>query len=129
MKDTVFFLTYTIVYLFLTFATLADGKGTFVFVSPLIVWLLFIFAFILVRRPNKRKKELSVIIYMMTLFYLGTAFIAIIEQTGEGNFERMVSLLNRNPLLVSITLLWFVSGQAIFWSLLIHKIRTPVNSP
>lgn len=118
----VFLGLYTCGYVFLVFATLADGHGTFLFATPLLGWLLFALAFLLIPYADKNA-VLGTILSCMGLFYVITIAIAFIEQSGEGNFSRTLWLLNRSTVLFVLTILWFLAGQVLFWVLLIKRLR------
>jgi hypothetical protein len=113
---------YTLGYVFLVFATLADGHGIFLFASTLICWILFATAVMLI--PLSRSKLIFLtIVTCVVAYYLTSCVIVIIEQTGEGNFERTVSFLQQHPVLFISTVIWYVIGQIVFWFLLIERMR------
>jgi len=116
---------YTLGYVFLAFATLADGHGTFLFAALLICWILFAAAVILIPLSPSKFAFLTIVTCVIA-YYLGSGAIAIIEQTGEGNFDRTVLFLRQHPVLFVSTVAWYIAGQIVFWFMLIERVRRRV---
>jgi len=101
------YLIYTLVYVFLVFATLQEAKGTFFFADMLVGWPLFTVAFF------TKSSFPSLSLVCISLFYIASILILVIEQMGDGNFERTLTLFTRDPLLVAVTFCWFIAGQVL----------------
>lgn len=117
-----FLIIYTLVYVFLVFATLAEGKGSFIFASLLLPWLFFLVATLLIAYV-KSKTGVILIFLSIGLYYVISTFIVVVEQSGDGNFERTIWLLNHNQSLFIFAVIWYVLGQCIFWFLVFWRIR------
>ena len=117
-----YFGVYTIGYVFLVFATLADGHGTFLFAAMLISWIFFATAVMLIPLSQSKFVFLAIVTCVIA-YYLTSGAIVIIEQTGEGNFERTASILRQHPVLFTSTVIWYLIGQIVFWFLLIERVR------
>lgn len=127
-SNLIFLLIYTLGYTFLVFGTLADGHGTFLFVSPLVAWVIFVISFFLL--PHiENKTVLIIVLALIGLYYATSLLIAVVEQFGSGNFQRTRWLLDRNPGLFVSTCLWYLVGQVAFWVLFIRKLRRPETLP
>lgn len=109
-------------YAFFAFATLADGHGTFLFAAMFIAWILFAIGVILIPFSHS-KLAFLIIVSSVVVYYPVSGVIVIVEQTGEGNFERTLSFLHRHPVIFLSTAVWYVSGQIAFWYLLIERAK------
>ena len=116
---------YTLGHIFFVFATLADGHGTFLFASTLIGWILFGVAVMLIPLSQSKSFFIAVVTCVM-VYYIASCVIAVIEQTGEGNFQRTMSFLHDHTILFAMTGVWYIAGQVVFWFLLLERKRRQI---
>ena len=116
-RTAIVLVVYTVAYCFFLFASLRDGHGTFLFVDTIVPWPLFAVAFMLI--PLARKSvAYNISRVCVVVYYIATAGLVIIEQSGEGNFERSLHLTKNNPYVFGLGVIWFFGMQVMFWSLL-----------
>jgi len=123
-RITIVLILYTISYGFIVFASLADGHGTFLFADTIVPWPLFAAAFMLIPLANKTIPY-NIARVCIIAYYIATAAVVIIEQSGEGNFQRSLNLATDSPYVFGFGVTWFFGMQVMFWSLLnIFRKRT-----
>ena len=123
-----YLLVYTLGYILLTSATLAEGKGTFVFAAFLVPWLLFVVASILLLFFSSRF-VLAVSLISISAYYITALLIAGIEQSGAGNFRRTIDFATRDPVIFVGAILWLVAGQIVFWMFFFSVSRSKAVLP
>ena len=117
IRAAIVLILYTIAYAFIVFASLADGHGTFLFAATLIAWPLYAMGFMLLPLANRTTPS-NIAIICVIVYYIATAALVTIEQSGEGNFQRTINLAKEQPYVFVFGGIWFLGMQLMFWSLL-----------
>jgi hypothetical protein len=107
---------YLIVYFFLAFGNIgAEGKGPIMFLAPLLSWpVLFIAVGVLGRVDNQSK---IFFVGIMLIHYVTTLYV-FYRFTDRFSFlhPRIVEAWNREPGLQIMTVVWYLVGQILIWT-------------
>ena len=113
----ILWLGYSAIYTFLVFASLADGHGTFLFADTLFAWILFVVAVVFIPLAASNCYRAVSLGFLLGYSFVSLAFI-IVEQTGNGNFERTIKFATERTSVFVISFCWFLVGQSLAWFLL-----------
>lgn len=120
LQRILFLTVYSVGYLGLALATLGGGHGSLLLVYPLVTWILFIGAFLVMAKADNRL-ALTAIILLVWLHYLASLVIGYLVESGD-HFHHTVRMFLGYPISATIAISWYLAGQIVFWILLWRRL-------
>ena len=118
MKNHVLFgLIYTVIYCFLAFWNVGpEGKGTTIFFAPILPWVFFLIALIILKKADDLMNRIFFVGVMIAHYGLTLLFL---YAASSGTYRGKTNFMwgwEQQPDLFVLTVIWYLLGQIIIWS-------------